>query len=123
MDFMFVSMISSIMFTVVPLMMLFIIGYMVYTKVSSNRYNRSQPRLSVMAKVVAKRSHVGQTGVNHMDDMGSHHSYTDYYITFEVASGDRMELHIPASEYGMIVEGDEGQLSFQGNEYLGFKRT
>ena len=44
-------------------------------------------------------------------------------MTFEVESGDRMELHVDGSEYGMLVEGDYGMLSFQGTRYLGFVRN
>lgn len=45
-----------------------------------------------------------------------------YYVTFEVESGDRMELHVPGREYGQLAEGDKGKLSFQGTRYLGFER-
>ena len=33
-----------------------------------------------------------------------------------------MELLIPREEYGMLVEGDQGSLTFQGTRYLGFQR-
>jgi hypothetical protein len=48
---------------------------------------------------------------------------TSYYVTFEVESGDRMELHVEGHEYGLLVEGDKGDLSFQGTRYLGFVRN
>ena len=48
---------------------------------------------------------------------------TSYYVTFEVESGDRIELEVNGLEYGMLVEGDCGKLSFQGTRYLGFERT
>lgn len=44
------------------------------------------------------------------------------HFTFEVASGDRMELEVSGNEYGMLVEGDQGNLSFQGMRYLEFER-
>ena len=43
-------------------------------------------------------------------------------LTFQVDSGDRMELHTTGQEYGMLVEGDKGYLTFQGTRYLGFER-
>jgi hypothetical protein len=43
-------------------------------------------------------------------------------VTFEVESGDRMELHISAQEYGLLAEGDMGKLTFQGTRYHGFER-
>jgi hypothetical protein len=53
-----------------------------------------------------------------------HHtsSSTTYFTTFEVESGDRMELRVPEKEYGMLVEGDTGRLTFQGTRYKGFER-
>ena len=53
-----------------------------------------------------------------------HHSSssTTYYATFEVNSGDRMEFKINDTEYGMLVENDVGNLTFQGTRYLGFER-
>ena len=42
--------------------------------------------------------------------------------TFQVASGDRMELLVGGREYGMLAEGDFGELTFQGTRYLGFER-
>ena len=44
-------------------------------------------------------------------------------MTFQVESGDRMEFHITGQDYGLLVEGDKGNLSFQGTRYLGFERT
>lgn len=51
------------------------------------------------------------------------HTFTTYYATFQVESGDRMELEVDDSDYGMLVEGDTGKLSFQGTRYLGFERN
>jgi len=39
-----------------------------------------------------------------------------------VESGDRMELHVAGHEFGMLIEGDRGMLTFQGTRYLGFER-
>ena len=47
---------------------------------------------------------------------------THYYVTFQFDSGDRLELHVPGREYGMMAEGDVGDLTFQGTRYLGFDR-
>ena len=48
--------------------------------------------------------------------------FTYYYATFQVESGDRMEFSLTGPEYGMLLEGDSGKLSFQGTRYLGFER-
>jgi len=76
------------------------------------------------AVVVSKRtkvSHHNHNGVNHHHHH-HHHTSTSYYITFQVDSGDRMEFHVAGQEYGMLIEGDRGMLSFQGTRYLGFQR-
>ena len=84
--------------------------------------NNNSPRLAVPAKVVSKRtsvSHGHHHGANgHMHTTSS----TWYYVTFEVESGDRMELGVSGSEYGMLAEGDSGKLTFQGTRYLSFER-
>ena len=83
--------------------------------------NNHSPRLTVDATVVTKRTSV--THHHHGADTGMHVSIdTTYYVTFEVESGDRMELRVSGREYGALVEGDKGKLSFQGTRYLGFER-
>lgn len=86
-----------------------------------NRNNHS-PRLTVPALVVTKRTNVSHH--HHAGDMGAMHgtSSTSYYVTFQVESGDRLELHVSGPEYGMLAEGDRGMLSFQGTRYLSFER-
>ena len=78
--------------------------------------NNHSPKLTVETTVVGRRNHRSGGGHN-----GTAH--TSYYITFQVESGDRMELPIPANEYGYIVEGDRGKLTFQGTRFLSFERT
>lgn len=83
--------------------------------------NNHSPRLTVPATVVDKR-----TDVSHHRGAGEHHHHhtsTTYYVTFQVDSGDRMEFHVAGHEFGMLIEGDRGELSFQGTRYLGFERV
>lgn len=98
-----------------------------------NRNNQS-PRLTVDAVMIAKRTNVsyhhhhhphgGAAAGCHGFHTSSHtSSSTSYYLTFEVESGDRMEFSVTGSDYGMLIEGDRGRLSFQGTRYLGFERT
>lgn len=83
--------------------------------------NNASPRLTVSASVVAKRTQVGH---HHGGNDGmSHSSYTNYFATFQVESGDRMELEVKSTDFGMLVEGDYGALSFQGTRFLGFERS
>ncbi len=83
-----------------------------------NMYNRSQPVLSVSARVLARRTNLG----SHGSPTRGHSVNTSYYVTFEVESGDRMEFAMPGAEFGLLVEGDYGKLTFQGRKYLGFIR-
>lgn len=79
--------------------------------------NNNSPRLTVEATVVAKRDEIHR----HRNDNHTSTS-TTYFVTFQVASGDRMELQMDGRDYGMLVEGDFGDLTFQGTRYLGFVR-
>jgi hypothetical protein len=83
--------------------------------------NNNSPRLSVPVTIVAKRTNVSHH--HHAGEHHHHHTSTTYYVTFQVESGDRMEFHVPGQEYGMLIEGDTGSLTFQGTRYLGFERT
>lgn len=88
--------------------------------------NNHSPRLTVDAAVVSRRSDVSHHDHVSADAGGTHYhtaAGTSYYITFQVESGDRMELQVSGSEYGMLAEGDQGRLSFQGTRYLGFERV
>ena len=106
----------------VPLMSIAIFGLVFYTifkGLKQERKNDHAPRLTVEACVVNKRTQVGH---HHGSNNHMSHSYTRYYVTFEVASGDRMELMVPGSESGLMVEGDFGDLTFQGTRFLAFDR-
>ena len=84
--------------------------------------NNHSPRLTVPAVIVAKRTNVTR---HHHSGAGGHHHHhtsTSYYVTCQFGGGDRMELLVSGSEYGMLVEGDQGDLSFQGTRYLSFVR-
>lgn len=83
--------------------------------------NNHSPRLTVNAQVAAKRMDVRHHS-HGQNEIHSTSSSTWYYVTFEVDSGDRMEFTVDGREFGMLVEGDQGQLSFQGTRYLGFER-
>ena len=79
--------------------------------------NENSPRLTVPAKIVDMRRKT-----HHHHSNGHHHHSHTYHVTFKVESGDRMELHVAGHEFGMLIEGDRGNLTFQGTRYLGFER-
>lgn len=121
MGFFFGSGLFEICFTAIFLL---VIGTFIVTAARGigqwNKNNHS-PELTVEARVVSRRTSVNS---HHHGDAGGYHmsSSTDYYVTFEVERGDRMEFHLNGSEYGMLAEGDMGRLRFQGTRYLGFDR-
>ena len=109
----------SIMQIMVPAMFVLVFGIIIVTMVRGigewNKNNQS-PKLTVPATVVAKRSDVHR-GIETM------HTFTSYYVTFQVESGDRIEFLVSGTEYGMLAEGDSGELTFQGTRYLSFQRN
>lgn len=110
------------MFTIVFLLILGIILATIIKGIMQWGKNNASPRLTVSATIVSKRTDVTRRHSSTMDNHNTHFS-TRYYVTFQVESGDRMELELEGNQYGLLVEGDRGNLSFQGTRYLGFERT
>lgn len=115
----------GIMDTIFPVMFvgvfLLVAGMIIVTLVRSASEwsaNNHSPVLSVDAKVVSKRTNVSA----HANQNGGHSSSTTYYVTFQVESGDRLELRMSGREFGTLAEGDKGKLTFQRTRYRGFER-
>lgn len=108
----------DLMFTIVPILVIGMFIYVIVSGIGTWHKNNNSPRLSVRVKIVAKRTNTTYT--RQQDMMTS--SYTTYYVTFEVESGDRIELIVPDREYGLMVEGDQGTLIFQGTRYISFNK-
>lgn len=114
----------SIGFTIVPFFFVaFFIVFLVFIfkAVGQWNYNNRQPVLTVDARVVTKRENVS----HHSNDVNgnmAHSTSTYYYATFEVQSGDRMELSVSGQDFGMLAEGDIGRLTFQGTRFKRFER-
>lgn len=89
--------------------------------------NNNSPRLKVIATVVAKRidETIHQQPI--AGDITGAHGYQivrreDYYVIFQVESGDTLQFSVKSSEYRELTEGDYGNLFFQGTRYLGFEK-
>ena len=109
----------SVFFTI---MFVFVIGMFIFIfakGIKEWNTNNHSPRLTVDATVIAKRTNVSR---HHHANGTGHHASTTYYVTFQVESGDRMELRMSGGEYGLMIEGDRGKLSFQGTRFLSFDR-
>ena len=114
----------GIMFSLAFLLTFGLILFTVIRGISQWNKNNHAPRLTVPATVVAKRSNVSHHHHHHgTDHMGHTSTSTTYYVTFQVESGDRMELHMACHHFGLLVEGARGLLTFQGTRYLNFERT
>lgn len=89
--------------------------------------NNHSPRENGKAKVVTKRMKVSGMGGHRMrtsvmmDTTSS--TSTRYFVTFELENGKRLEFSVNDGEYGMLAEGDSGELTWQGTRYLGFERS
>lgn len=114
----------DIMFAIFPIMFFLVFGLIIFTiakSIKQNMYNNRQPIVPVQAKIVTKRYDVSHSHHGTSDNM-HHSSSTWYYATFEMTNGERMELQVPSREFGMLVEGDEGTLEFQGTRFISFTR-
>ena len=113
----------NIMFTIVFILVIGTFVVMLVKGISEWNKNNHSPRLTVPATIIAKRTNVSRHRHGGATSHHHHHTSTTYYVTFQVESGDRMEFHISGQEYGLLIEGDHGNLSFQGTRYLGFERS
>lgn len=117
-SFMFSGLGTGIFFTFFILIFTLVIGTFIFVAIkgiSQWSKNNQSPVLTVPAEVVTKRTEI--TG-GHGDSSAS----TWYYVTFQVQSGDRMELGVDDSEFGLLAEEDLGMLTFQGTRFKGFER-
>ena len=108
----------NLIFGIFPILFLgmfgLVFGIIVSTLVKGakqNHQNNNSPRITSEAEVVTKRTKVW-----------GDHSHTVYFATFQFESGDRLELEIPHNQFGYLVEGDKGKLTFQGTRFLEFQR-
>ena len=113
-DFMFSA--FPIIFGIIFIIVIGFFVFIIVKGIGQWNTNNNSPKLTVPAEVVTKRT---ETSGGSGDSSAS----TWYYTTFQVESGDRMELPMKGSEYGMLAEGDLGMLTFQGTRYHGFKRV
>jgi len=115
----------TILIVVFAVLLIGAIGRGLYVWMRNNR----SPQETADARVIAKRmkvsGHGGTMMANRVSAMNTIHSSTrtEYFVTFEMENGRRLELGVKDPEYGMLAEGDRGRLSWQGTRYLGFERV
>lgn len=110
----------GVLFFVMFFLVFGIFLFSVIKGISQWNKNNHSPKLTVPARVVAKRTNISRH--HHAGDMHHTTTSTTYFATFEVSSGDRMELSVAGHQYGLLIEGDYGDLTFQGTRFLSFER-
>lgn len=104
----------DIMFSIVPIFIgivfIFVFGTLIFRAINYGA-QKSKPEQTSGAQVLSKRQHVW-----------GEHSHTNYYATFELDNGERVEYLIPDKQIGFLVEGDVGRLTYQGTLFVGFSR-
>ncbi|MBT0769269.1 DUF2500 domain-containing protein [Kineosporia sp. J2-2] len=76
--------------------------------------NNNSPVEVVDAVLLTRR-----TEHRHSQDSSS----TAYYVTFEHSAHRRTEFLVSGHQWGTLVEGDRGRLTFQGTRFQGFDRV
>lgn len=113
----------QIMFTLIFLVVMGMFVFAAVKGIAEWNKNNNAPRLTVDATVVSKRTNVSHSHHHHGSGHMVHTSAsTTYYVTFQVPSSDRMELRVAGHQFGLMVEGDRGRLTFQGTRFLDFER-
>lgn len=76
--------------------------------------DQASPQLTAEARVVDKRTQVSGGGNTPVEQR--------YFVTFQLSSGERLELAVSGTESGLLLPGDEGAVHWKGTRYLGFAR-
>lgn len=114
-DFMEFQSFNTIFFIVFGLIVFVIIMGIVKT-IGAGLSNQAAERVQRSCKVVDKRTRV-------RGGSGDFSASTYYYITFEFDGGERVELEVKDTDFGMIVIGDCGELHYKGTRFLEFVRV
>ncbi|WP_248927800.1 DUF2500 domain-containing protein [Paenibacillus hamazuiensis] len=78
--------------------------------------NNASEVVTVPARIVAKRTDV-------WGGSGNTSASTSYYATFEFANKERLELQLKDKQFGLLAEGDQGVLTYQGTRFHHFQRS
>jgi len=101
---------NAVFALVIGLIVIFAVGTAAYYL-----YNLAQETVTRKVKVVAKRTSFTQA-------TGQNPAQTTYYCTFEFEDGQRAEYHVGVRQYGLIAEGDRGELDTKGALFWDFRR-
>lgn len=103
------------------LFFLLLVGVMVYIigrGIGEWNRNNHSPVETRKARVVARRTE--DTHHHDAENGALTHITSNYYLTFQLESGERMKFSVRKKEYDILIEGDSGLLEFQGTRFLSF---
>lgn len=91
--------------------------YLIVNNIMQWKDNNASPVSSVHAMVVSKHMDVH----DYPQENGPSYTSTNYFVTFELENGRRLEFKVKSKESRILVERDIGTLTHQGTRYLGFE--
>jgi hypothetical protein len=103
---------------IVGIIFIIVTGGFIFTigkGISQYASNKAQPVVTVPARVITKRTHT-------WGGAGDASANTSYYVTFEMESGERIEMPVSGNFYGLHTEGDVGMLKHQGTQMISYER-
>lgn len=114
-------------FTLMFPSMIIIFAIIVLTVIIKAVINVRSPILTVSASVISKREHTSSSRQFVAGDITGAHGYhdtfsTSYTAVFETDSGEMLKLDVTGEEYGRLLEGERGLLSFKGSRFLDFEK-
>lgn len=102
------------MFTLAFGLILAVFAYIIISSIVEWSRNQASEARMLNVRIVTKRTNVH----------GHDHAHTTYYVTFEsLEAGNRLELRVPAKQFGLMAEGDLGILNYQGTQFNAFELT
>ena len=100
------------------------IAAIIVTTVVRKRRNDRAPQITVDASVLEKHTSTQRHPI--AGDASGGHGYMDFtvcHVTFRTADGEQKTFEVDKTVYEQLKEGDRGQLSCQGTQFLGFVRS
>lgn len=114
------------MFTIIPLIVgagfLLVFGAIAWAMISAISQwmsDNAAPVETFEARIIAKRDKITR-GTSTPNTSGA--TFHSYFATFEYSNGQRKEFGIKESDFGVLMEGDNGTLTFQGSRFNSFQR-
>lgn len=109
---------------IIAFIVIFILAFIfiiinIFTAPRLPKIDRNAPIDTIKAKVIAKRTDVSGS---HFHDDNLNMINTHYYVTFELYNKERKEFIVDSNNYGLLIEGDEGMLTYQGIIFKSFDR-